>query len=377
VLWLAGAGLRLTVLAVPPVLPLIHRQFALGERAVGALSGLPPLLFGVGAIPGSLVIARLGARRATIAALCLIAAASAARGIGPSVPMLFAMTGLMSVGVAVMQPALPTLVAEWFASRPGFATAVYANGLLIGEALPAALTIPFILPLVGDSWPLSFAVWAIPVAATAGLMLLCPDNTASAVSAPSPASTSQSWWPDWRRIQTWQLGLMVGGTGGLYFASNAFIPDYLHAVHRPDLVTAALAALNLGQLPASFLLLAIPRWFDDKAAIVAVQIVGLLGVAIFLIPGPWLSVIGAGVIGFCCAFTLIITLALPPRMAAAADVHRLAAGMFAIGYTFSCLVPPLGGAIWDASGHPAAAFLAPAGAAATVLIAVLSFRFRR
>jgi CP family cyanate transporter-like MFS transporter len=132
VLWLAGADLRLTVLAVPPVLPMIHGQFGLSERAIGALSGLPVLLFGIGAVPGSLLIARFGARRAGIAALLLIAVAAAARGIGPSVPMLFAMTGVMAAGVAIMQPVLPTLVAIWFASRPGFATAVYANGLLIG-----------------------------------------------------------------------------------------------------------------------------------------------------------------------------------------------------------------------------------------------------
>ena len=112
--WLAGADLRLTVLAVPPVLPLIHREFALSERAIGALSGLPPLLFGLAAIAGSLVIARLGARRAAIAALLVIAAASAARGIGPSVTMLCAMTSVMAVGVAILQPALPTLVAGWF-----------------------------------------------------------------------------------------------------------------------------------------------------------------------------------------------------------------------------------------------------------------------
>ncbi len=61
VLWLAGSNLRLTVLAVPPVLPLIHREFALSERAIGALSGLPVLLFGLAAIPGSLLIAKLGA----------------------------------------------------------------------------------------------------------------------------------------------------------------------------------------------------------------------------------------------------------------------------------------------------------------------------
>ena len=118
VLWLAGADLRLTVLAVPPVLPLIHRDLALSERGIGALSGMPVLLFGLAAIPGSLLIARLGARRAAIAGLLLVAAASAARGIGPSAPMLFGMTFVMAAGVAIMQPALPALVGEWFASRP-------------------------------------------------------------------------------------------------------------------------------------------------------------------------------------------------------------------------------------------------------------------
>ena len=375
VLWLAGAGLRLTVLAVPPVLPLIHVQLALSERAIGALSGLPVLLFGLVAIPGSLLIARFGARRATIAALLLVAAASAARGIGPSVPMLFAMTCVMAAGVAIMQPALPTLVVEWFPSRPDFATAVYANGLLIGEAAPAALTIPFVLPLVGDSWPASFAMWALPVAATAGLMALCPRASTPKACGAVAAAPQARWWPDWRNRQIWQLGLMQGGTGGLYFASNAFIPDYLHAVGRPDLVTASLSALNLGQFPASLVLLTMARRLGGKAVVGGVQIVGLIGIAAFLAGDPWLGVVGAGIIGFCCAFTLIVTLALPPRLVADADVHRLSAGMFAIGYTVSCLVPLIGGTIWSATGRPAAAFVAPICAAAVVLVAALGFRF--
>lgn len=375
VLWLTGADLRLTVLAVPPVLPLIHHQFALSERAIGALSGLPVLLFGLVAVPGSLLIARLGPRRATIVALLLVAAASVTRGVGPSVPMLFTMTCIMAAGVAIVQPALPALVVEWFASRPDFATAVYANGLLIGEAAPAALTIPLVLPLVGDSWPASFAVWAVPVAATAALIPLCPHRSTPAVSGSAAPPPLARWWPDWRSRQTWQLGLMLGGTGGLYFASNAFIPDYLHAVGRPDLVTVSLSALNLGQFPASLVLLAMARRLGGKAMVAGMQIVGLFGVATFLATDPWLGVVGAGVIGFCCAFTLIVTLALPPRLVAAADVHRLSAGMFAIGYTLSCLVPLVGGMIWDATGRPAAAFVAPVCAAAIVLGAALGFRF--
>ena len=370
-LWLAGADLRLTVLAVPPVLPLIHRQFALSERAVGALSGLPVLLFGVAAIGGSLLIARFGARRAAIAGLLLVAAASAARGIGPSAAMLFAMTLAMAAGVAIVQPALPALVGIWFARRPGFATAVYANGLLIGEAVPAALTIPFVLPLVGGGWPASFALWAAPVAATALLMAL-----GSADPPRSAALPAMRWWPDWRGRRTWQLGLMQGGTGGVYFAANAFIPDYLHAIGRPELVTLGLAALNVGQLPASLaLLLMARRLAGNKTAFVAMQILSLLGLAAFLAAGPWPIMLGAGIVGFCCAFSLIVTLALPPQLVPAGDVHRLSAGMFAIGYTLSCLVPLLGGAIWDMTGMPAAAFVAPAGAAAIVLAAVAGFRF--
>lgn len=375
VLWLAGADLRLTVLAVPPVLPLIHHQFALSERAVGALSGLPVLLFGLGAIPGSLLIARLGARNAAIVGLLVVAAASAARGIGPAAPILFAMTFVMAAGIAIVQPALPALVGEWFARRPGFATAVYANGLLIGEAAPAALTIPVVLPLVGASWPASFALWAAPVAATALLMALCREPAKPAAAGMADAAAAR-WWPDWRSRQTWQLGLMVGGTGGLYFAANAFIPDYLHAIGRPELVTAGLGALNLGQLPASLaLLLMAQRLGNSKTVLVAVQIVGLLGIASLLMAGPGLVVFGAGIIGFCCAFTLIVTLALPPQLAAGGDAHRLSAGMFAIGYSLSCVVPLLGGAVWDATRLPAAAFAVPAVATATVLVTALGFRF--
>jgi len=40
----------------------------------------------------------------------------------------------------------------WVPQRIGFATAVYTNGLLIGEILPAGLTIPLVLPLLHQSW---------------------------------------------------------------------------------------------------------------------------------------------------------------------------------------------------------------------------------
>src|SRR5438270_776107 len=202
-LWLAGIDLRLTLLAVPPVLPLIHRDLALDETSVAALTGLPVLLLGLIAIPGSLLIARIGARRALIAGLLLIAISSALRGIGPSTPMLFGMTFLMGAGVSLIQPAMPALVSRWFAATAGLATAVYANGLLIGETLSAALTIPLVLPLVGGSWPWSLVVWAVPVLATALLIAGLTPHVEREAGQPRAR-----WWPDWRDVKTWELGLM-------------------------------------------------------------------------------------------------------------------------------------------------------------------------
>jgi CP family cyanate transporter-like MFS transporter len=76
----------------------------------------------------------------------------------------------------------------------------------------------------------------------------------------------------------------------------------------------------------------------------------------------------AAVIGFCSAFVLILTLALPPLLAAPEDVHRLSAGMLAIGYTLTFVVPFVGGAIWDITGWPATAFLPGAIGATMVLV---------
>lgn len=370
ILWLCGADLRLTMLAVPPVLPLIHRDLHLSEKAIGLLSGLPVFLLGIAAIPGSLLIARLGARRATIVGLAIVAVCSAARGIGETAPVLFGMTVLMGAGVAVMQPALPTLVAEWFPGIAGVASAVYANGLLIGEAAPAALTIPLVLPLVGGNWAASLAAWSILPAATAlAIALATPHAGRRRTSAPA------RWWPDWRHALPWQLGLLLGGTGGLYFSANAFIPDYLHAIGRPELVSACLGALNTGQLPASFLVLfTVRRLTSGRTAFVAMPLLATLGLAGLFAPSAWLIVLGAGAIGFFGAFVLILTLALPPLLVPAGEVHRLSAGMFTVGYAVSCAVPLIGGALWDATGNPATAFAAGALSSALVAAAALTLQ---
>src|SRR5206468_2873103 len=84
------------------------------------------------------------------------------RGIGPSTAVLFGMTFMTGVGIAIFFPAIPFLVSSWFPEHIGLATATYVNGLLVGETLSASLTLPIVLPLVAGRWELSFVFWAMP-----------------------------------------------------------------------------------------------------------------------------------------------------------------------------------------------------------------------
>src|SRR5581483_7526394 len=107
--------------------------------------------------------------------LALNAAGGALRGALPDIYWLYAMTIAMGAGVAIMQVTMPTAVRAWVPHRIGFATALYTNGLLIGELAPVALMLPMVLPLVGGSWQWGFAFWSAPVAVIAlAIVALAP-----------------------------------------------------------------------------------------------------------------------------------------------------------------------------------------------------------
>jgi len=372
-LWLSGACLRLTVLAVPPVVPLLHADLHLSETDIGWLSSLPPLLFAIAAVPGSLLIARFGLVPALVMGLVLNAVGSAARGAVPSAAMLYASTVMMAAGVSIMQPALPPLVRAWFPERIGFATAVYTTGLLIGETLAAALSIPLVLPLVGNSWRLNFVVWSIPVLATALLVAVCAPQLNGA-KGDAPAA-GRRWWPDWRRPLIWKLGLILGSVNATYFVTNAFLPDYMTADGRPDLIGSALTAINLGQLPAAFLMLGIagrlvtrPWAYAATGSLAIVCLVGML-----TMHGAWI-VFWVAILGFTGAMTLILALALPSVLSAPNDVHRTSAGMFTISYSVAMMMSVVGGWLWDFTHSPIAGFVPVAICGLTIILLASTVR---
>lgn len=361
------------MLAVPPVLPIIQQDLQLTGTQVGLLSGIPVILFAIAAIPGSSLIASVGVRKALLAALAVAAFGGMARAFASSLWLLFFTTVLMSSGIAAMQPAMAAAVRSWIPERSTFGTAVYTNGLLTGEIIPVAMMLPIVLPLFGR-WQPALGVWSMPLIVTAILvLLLCPRQ-----STPPP-SVPTRWLPQLNSRLNWQLGLILGSIASTYFCVNGFLPALLGGRHHPELISPALTALNLGQIPTSLLLLVVAdrlqgrRW--PYALCGPLMIAGVVGISHSSGLG---TIMWSALLGATCGGSLVLGLALAPLLCRHPDeVALTSASAFAISYSFAMLISLLAGAVWDVTGRVDYALIPIVLAILPILVLVPTLSFRR
>jgi MFS transporter, CP family, cyanate transporter len=354
-LWMCGVCLRLTILAVPPVIAIIQRDLKLSGTEIGLLSGIPIAVFAIFAAPGAIVVARMGVRGALIGALAIAVAGTLLRTSVSNAWQLYLTSALMSAGVAIMQPAMAAAVREWTPQRSAFGTAVYTNGLIFGEIIPVATMLSLVLPYYGGNWRPALGVWASFLIVTAvAVAMLAHKSADSAV-----AMRTSRWLPQWNSRLGWRIGLTLGSVTSTYFCLNGFLPAYLSANDRQEFIGQALTALNTGQLPASFLLLLLAdrlqgkRWpYLALGTLFCVCVIGIMSSA-----GMW-TVFWAGLAGFSCGAALPLALALAPLLCDNSnDVASTSAAAFAIAYGFGMLVSLIAGAAWDLAGNAGAALI--------------------
>ena len=308
------------------------------------------MIFAAASLAGSRLVARIGVIAAVIVGLLLTALGSAGRSLAFDTLSLFAATVVMGMGVAVAQPAMPALVGRWLPKRLVLGTGVYTNGL-VGRR---------------NSCRWRCRCWRRRSPTIGAPRSLCgrrrswssrrsPSCWRRATSRPRTAGqASGRWWPDWPAWDVWRLGLIFGGVGPLYFGTNAFLPGYLSEAGRADLISPALTALNLGQLPASFLLIAFSRRVESRAwPFILASVVGLVGIGAIIATASALTVISAAVVGFAAGAAFALGLALPPLLSKPEEVARVAAAMFTISYGMTVVVSLICGALWDFTGDRA------------------------
>jgi CP family cyanate transporter-like MFS transporter len=294
------------------------------------------------------------------------------RGLSTGYALLLGTTVVMSIGVAIMQPVMPTTVRQWLPHRIGLGTAIYTNGLLVGEIFPTLLTIPVVLPLLGGSWRLALVFWSVPITVIAVITwLFAPRVHAEHAALP------RKWLPDWHLGLVWRLAGLFLCINAIYFSANAFIPIYLASAGRPDLIGGALAALNFGQLPASLLLLVVAGRLERRAwPYLLSGLLSLLAIVGFVtMVGP-ATIAWAALLGFSDAAALIVGLTLPALLCRPEDVARTSAGMFTVSYGGAVIIAIASGALWDVTQIPALAFVPIGLCAIGLAAAALALRAR-
>jgi len=340
-LWLTGLYLRLTVLVAPPLAPRIAGDLDLGQAATGALTTLPILMLAVAGLAASWLISRIGARRTLITALILVVVSSSARGLAGA-PTLFVATAVMGAAIAGIQPALPTLLTEWWPSRIAMGTAIYMNGMLIGEVIGSTLTLPVMLPLAGGDWRLTLLFWSLPA--------LIPAVSIRLLSRPSRAFEQDTghWLPDWRRPLVWRLGVLLGASGSVFFGVNAYMGTVLEGRGEAELLGLALSVFNTTQIAASLIMFTVGRrWIGRSRPLQRLMVTSLIGLSGFLFLSGWPALLALLPTGLSVGLLLILLVALPPLYTRGNATAALAAGMFAVGAITNFFVPLLGGLAGD------------------------------
>lgn len=373
-LWICGVGLRLSVLAVPPVISLIQSDLQLSGTEIGILTGIPVILFAIAAAPGSLLIEHVGVRWTLAGGLAIAALGSGLRAVAPEAYSLYAASVLMSGGIAIMQPAMGAAVRQWMPERAAFGTALYTNGLIVGEIVPVALMLPVLLPYFHQSWRLGLLTWSAPLLAMAVMVLVFGPRGGSHIAG----SKAGRLWPDLASKLNWKIGMILASVSSTYFCTNAFLPAYLTNTGRSADVSAALTALNLGQFPVSLLMVVLADWFQGKRW-PFLFFGGLMLASIFgvVFSTGSATIMWAGITGMSSSSVLMLGMALPPLLARNPDdVARILAAALAISYSYAMLVSLVSGIAWDIGGKAVFAFVPVVIAATPILFAIWAISLR-
>ncbi|HLH60085.1 MAG TPA: MFS transporter [Ktedonobacteraceae bacterium] len=409
----AGFNLRSVMLAVPPVLPLIQHDLGLSYTGTGLLTALPVLVLACLAWPSGFFIDRVGSRPAVIIGLALLAGGTFLRVLsvrvtpGPGAALLFLFTLLFSMGVALTQTTIPVLIRHWFPAQIGFVSALFSDGLIIGEAVAAGITVPLMLRLAGkDGWAATFIFWGVPIVVLFILWLwLAPPAHTRPVrarrrqeqgQAPGAAPTAmegaaQSLFQSqsakgpvpaaspWEsivarpnhvkstcakdtgkppRVNALHLGILIGGGSLIYFGMNGWIAPYNVAIHASALTPLALAILNAAQLPVSLAVtLFAQRLAGRRLPFIIAGLISGLSMAGWLLAPPSLEPLWAALLGGSSAFVFTLGIALPPLLALPHEVARLTGITISLTYAVAFVGPFVGGELWDILHIPAMAFL--------------------
>lgn len=350
--------LRSPIAAVSPVLGELSADLGLGPGAAGLLTSLPVLCFAVASTAVLGLYRRVGAERAVVLSMLVLAAGTLLRSSPGSSPVP-ALLGTVVIGLAITvgNVVVPVVAKRDFGDRSPAVVGIYTAALTAGAAVAAAGTAP-----VADEigWRGGLLVWAVLVAVALAVWLLV-QRRHRRDGAPPPPTTGPS--VALRGDATaWALTVLFGTQSALYYSMTAWLPSLLASPPAQGGISldraqagVALSVMQVLGIVGSLLVPALVAWagrrgHDQRGLGLTVGVAWVLPlVGLLLAPQlwpVWTVVIGLGQgAGISLGFALMVL--------RAADDH-VAAGLSGFvqtgGYLLAAGTPVLVGAVYDASG---------------------------
>ena len=345
-----AAGLNL--FALSPLLPLAIEEYDISRAEAGLLISLPLLVGAAIGIPGGMLVARIGLRRAYFwgwVAMALLALSAVA----PNFATLLVLRLGYGVGLALMVIATGPLVMQWFRPREVLVINALNTAILsLGVAVSVAGAVP-LADLLG--WRMTLTVFAgVGVIGT----VIWPATPKDNYGGPGH-QTGISFREVFTVLRGRTVALLVAADAGIfiqYTALTGWLPTFYNEVRG---ISLSEAGLITGILPfvGVFAVLAggaIPLRFENYRGVLvfsgALAILGGLGAFLFAHPvGIYVSVAVLGV----GSWLYVPTLLTVPMRLAGATPERVAViwGSFMTFSGIGMFVSPiLVGALQDTSG---------------------------
>ncbi len=340
---LIAFNLRPALAAVGPLIAYIRQDTGLSNTALGLLTTLPVLAFGMVSAFMTVVTRRLGMEATLAASMGLLSV-----GIGlrmfPSVWLLFGGTALLGVAIASGNVLLPSLVKRDFPEYSGVMTSVYSGAMGLGAALGAGVSVPLAGPL---GWRGALGAWALP--AVAALIMWLPQLAHR--TRPRPTRTLRGSFKDLGRSwPAWQVALFMGLQSLTFYAVLAWLPEILQSRGLGAGYAGWMLALSQG---AGILgAIVIPVWADRLArqgrlvgALAVLEGIGLAGI---LFPGGGLAPLWVALIGFVLGGSFGLALLFIVLRSADTETAAELSGMAqSVGYLLAAAGPALFGFLRD------------------------------